>query len=173
MKKLFYLLFISFIAFGSCTKQEPIDVNVNVTQDSLYVDCNCSSNGTGSLLTDTNLTGHWQMTNVNTINGDLTYWNNGQVDLHFFADGTWQINGDSGQGGSPAYDGTYRIHSTCIDLGSKVMNYSIVNGVLTITAIPGQDTFWVLEWNGGAYFQNLASLNNFSDIIEINNLVKQ
>ena len=113
------------------------------------------------------------MTNLNTINGDNTFWNNGQVDLHFFADGTWQINGDSGQGGYPAHEGTYKIHTTCIDLGYKVMNYSIVNGVLTITAIPGQDTHWIFDWDGTTGFQTLGQLNSSSYLIELNNLVKQ
>ena len=47
MKKVFYLLFISSIAFGSCTKQEPIDVT-----------CNCSG-----ISVDTTLIGYWVETN--------------------------------------------------------------------------------------------------------------
>ena len=179
MKKLFYLLFISLLSFGSCTKQEPIDVNVNVTQDTLYVNvtdsinCNCSSNGTGSLLIDTNLTGHWKQTNVNSP--AISYWNNGQIDLHFFADGTWDISGVTGLltfNLSPTNQGTYKIHSNnCIDLGDRVFNYSINNGVLTFSPVPGQDYLWLMRHVGDIII--LPSIQQPDDYAEINNLVKQ
>jgi len=177
MKKLFYLFFISSLAFGSCTKQEPIDVNVNVTQDTLYINvtdsinCNCSSNGTGSLLIDTNLTGHWKQTNVNNTNS-TAYWNNGQIDLHFFADGSWNIDGVSGTGNWSGNQGTYRIHSNnCIDLGDRVFNYSINNGILTFSPVPGQDYLWLISSFGSTIM--VPSIQQANEYAEINNLVKQ
>ena len=167
MKKLFYLLFISFV-LASCTKQEPVE-------------CLCgSSNGTGtsssSSFVDPNLTGHWKQTNVNNPNSTF-YWDSGQIDLHFFANGTWHIDGISGTNNLLHSEGNYVIHSNnCIDFGTKVFNYSINNGVLTFSPVPGQDYIWVHNYSGNSYdYIPSGSLNpqNYISYAEINNLVKQ
>ena len=50
---------------------------------------------------------------------------------------------------TPSDQGTYTIHSNnCIDLGARVFNYSINNGVLTFSPVPGQDYLWILESSG-------------------------
>ena len=163
MKKISYLLFIGIIAFGSCTKQDPVEVNITDT-----------SSSTNPLI-DTNLIGHWKKTNVTNLNSN-TYWDNGQIDLHFFADGTWQINCvgsvNSNVGGS---NGTYKIHSNnYINIQSRVFIYSINNGVINFSNVPGLDYLWTIS-NGGTTQVTLTTNNLAStvDFIEINNLVKQ
>jgi hypothetical protein len=178
MKKIFYLLFIGTIAFGSCTKQDPIEVNIT--------DSSNSSDSSSSPIIDANLIGHWKQTNVNNPNSS-SYWNNGQIDLHFFADGTWNINGNNGVNSSnPAASGLYKIHSNnYIDLGvyasNEVLKYSINNGVLTFSSVPGRDAVWVIDYatsNTSPTIASSSQLNsnqNFSWLskAEINNLVKQ
>ena len=175
MKKLFYLLFISSFAFGSCTKQDPVEVI-----------CDCSgSNGNSSIssLVDDNLTGHWKLTNLTaydiyfdmwTNSYDTTYfWNNGQIDLHFFADGTWDIDAIDGTGGYPHVAGSYNLHSdNCIKMGYQVFNYSINNGVLTFSSFPGQnDIRFAIDDDGNIRFVNPSQFDYTE--VEINNLVKQ
>ena len=163
MKKLFYLLFISF-ALASCTKEEPVE-------------CLCgSSNGTGtnssSFNIDPNLIGHWKVSGLSSSSSSPNNgWDNGQIDLHFFSDGTWDIDGFTGLSYYPQASGTYKIHSNnCIDLGDRVMNYSINNDLLTFSAVPGQnDIKWIIHSDGDIVFrQNLSSY-----FVEINNLTKQ
>lgn len=169
MKKIFYLLFIGTIAFGSCTKQDPIEVNITDSTNSLI---------------DTNLIGHWKQTNVNNPNSS-SYWNNGQIDLHFFADGTWIINYINGvQPYTNSTIGTYKIHSNkYISFRGpnnleedRVFIYSINNGVINFSINePGLDYVWALPSDDfyGTYClpsNEYASSNDFS---EINNLVKQ
>ena len=165
MKKLLFISMIGLFAV-SCQPAE--------------LTCDCSGTGGGSVtvsggglsLIDTNLIGHWKQTNVNNPNN--YNWNNGQIDLHFFADGTWDIDGVSGNGNYPSDAGTYKIHSNnCIDLGQRVFNYSINNGVLTFSPVPGQDWVWVMVHNGGNLAVQLNDLNASSIYAEINNLVKQ
>ena len=168
MKKLFYLLFICSVVLASCTKQDPIEV---------VCDCTGSSStltvSGGSSLIDTNLIGHWKQTNVNHPNS-TSYWNNGQIDLHFFADGTWDIDGYNGISYLSSDQGTYKIHSNnCIDLGPRVFNYSINNGVLTFSPVPGQDYFWILNYDGGVNIALSYEFDMNQGIAEINNLVKQ
>ena len=165
MKKISYLLFIGIIAFGSCTKQDPVEVNITD-----------SSNSSSSSIIDTNLTGHWKKTNVTNLNSN-TYWNNGQIDLHFFADGTWQINCvgsvNSNVGGS---NGTYKIHSNnYINIQSRVFIYSINNGVINFSNVPGLDYLWTINSNGGGTFTTLTTNDLASNSIytEINYLRKQ
>ena len=77
------------------------------------ITCDCTGTGTGGgsvtvsggiSLIDTNLTGHWKQSNVNNPNSSSA-WNNGQIDLHFFADGTWDIDSVSGTNyGGEKYD---------------------------------------------------------------------
>ena len=170
MKKLFYLLFISSV-LASCTKQEPVE-------------CLCgSSNGTGtsssSSFVDPNLTGHWKVTGLTAYeiwnwSGDTIYaWNNGQIDLHFFADGSWDIDANTETGSYPSNTGIYKIHSNnCIDLGDRVLNYSITNGVLIFSDFPGQnDIRWVIDDYGDIEFRTPGQFS--SNDVEINNLTKQ
>ena len=178
MKKLFYLLFISSV-LASCTKDEPVEAD-----EPIQVVCTCdgATNGTSSSsssLIDTNLTGHWKQNNVNNPYYPNGYWNDGQIDLHFFANGTWHIDGMSGNGLLLQSEGNYVIHSNnCIDFGSKVFNYSINNGVLTFSSVPGQDYIWVHRYyvptNGEVYlYIPTNDLSDWNQFAEINNLVKQ
>ena len=176
MKKIFYLLFIGILAFGSCTKQDPIEVNITD-----------SSNSSSSPIIDANLIGHWKQTNVsNPISNN--YWNNGQIDLHFFANGTWNINGNNGvSNANPSSSGLYKIHSNnYIDLGvyesNEVIKYSINNGVLTFSSVPGRDGVWTIIYNQtgiaassitSSYQLNNNQATGYLIKAEINNLVKQ
>ena len=179
MKKISYLLFIGIIAFGSCTKQDPIEVNIT--------DSSNSSNSSSSPIIDANLIGHWKQTNVsNPISNE--FWNNGQIDLHFFANGTWNINGNNGVSyANPSASGLYKIHSNnYIDLGvystNEVIKYSINNGVLTFSSVPGRDGVWIIDYTSTsttsstiASSSQLNSNQAFAWVskAEINNLVKQ
>lgn len=157
MKKIFYLLFIGIIAFGSCTKQDPIEVNIT---DTTF---------------DENLIGHWKATGV-LYSSTLS---NGQIDLNFFADGVWQIRGNDGNNQNPSlflHSGTYRtntsnvlniVHSSAD--GNKLYNYSINNGLLTITPIPGQDEIWNMRYQN--YITGVTNAQIPYGVI--NNLTKQ
>ncbi len=143
--------------------------------------CDCTGTGGGSVtvsgglsLIDTNLIGHWKQTNVNNPNDtNQIFWEDGQIDLHFFADGTWDIDGESGTGELSSDAGTYKIHSNnCIDLGTRVFNYSINNDVLTFSPVPGQDYIWIMEFNGGSIIGKPNNLSYYP-YAEINNLTKQ
>ena len=163
MKKIFYLLFIGIIAFGSCTKQDPVEVNITDT-----------SSSTNPLI-DTQLTGHWKKTNVSHPTSN-TYWINGQIDLHFFADGTWIINSQTDYlNYNSTESGLYKIHSNnYIGLLNEVFKYSINNGVLTFSSVPGRDYLWVLHFNNNT--DDIMSSTTFgisTAWAEINNLVKQ
>lgn len=150
MKKIFYLLFIGILAFGSCTKQDPIEVNI-----------------TDSSLIDTSIIGHWKATSLSSDS-----WINGQIDLHFFPDGYWDIWGYNGISTFYGHQGSYRTHSgNVINIihnnadGNRNYNYSINNGQLTITPISGQDGFWVMKSNitgisavTGSYYQRITNL---------------
>lgn len=154
MKKISYLLFIGIIAFGSCTKQDPIEVNIT---DTTF---------------DENLIGHWKATGVR-YSSTLS---NGQIDLNFFADGVWDIRGNDGNTNLYQHAGTYRTHSgNVINIrhssgdGNKLYNYSINNGLLTITPIPGEDEIWVMTNQNN----NTGVTNSQTPYAVINNLTKQ
>ena len=157
MKKIFYLLFIGILAFGSCTKQDPVEVNIT---DTTY---------------DENLIGHWKATGV-SYSSTLS---NGQIDLNFFADGVWDFWGNSGDGTIYQHSGTYRTNSSnVINIrhssadGNKIYNYSINNGLLTITPISGQNEIWVGVYAGGGnYITGVTSVQTPYAIIT--NLTKQ
>ena len=183
MRKLFYTLFISSVVLASCMKQDPIEVVCDCTGSSSTL----TASG-GSSLIDTNLTGHWKLTNLTSYEiypdpwtgqfvDTIYYWDNGQIDLHFFADGTWDIDGVSGTNDLPSDQGTYTIHSNnCIDLGPRVFNYSINNGVLTFSPVPGHDYLWILGANGVSISSSdvfTSTSSQYHDRAEINNLVKQ
>ena len=169
MKKLFYLLFISFV-LASCTKEgddaEPVEV---------VCTCDGATNGTGTSSTssniDPNLIGHWKVSGLSSSSSSDNGWDNGQIDLHFFSDGTWDIDGFTGLSSYPQASGTYKIHSNnCIDLGDRVMNYSINNDLLTFSAVPGQnDIKWIIHSDGDIVFGQYL----YSYTVEINNLTKQ
>ena len=171
MKKLFYLLFISSV-LASCTKQEPAELTCS---------CDGANNGTSSSssFVDPNLVGHWKVTGLtaseidNWSGNTFYYWNNGQIDLHFFADGSWDIDANTKTGYYPSNTGTYKTHSNnCIDLGDRVLNYSITNGVLIFSDFTGQiDIRWVINEGGDIAFKTPAQF--FNNDVEINNLVKQ
>tara|TARA_B110000902_G_scaffold206478_1_gene235276 strand:- start:288 stop:782 length:495 start_codon:yes stop_codon:yes gene_type:complete len=164
MKKISYLLFIGIIAFGSCTKQDPIEVNITD-----------SSNSSSSSIIDANLTGHWKQTNVSHPTSN-SYWINGQIDLHFFADGTWVISGQTDYLNYNTSElGQYKIHSNnYIGIGNEVFKYSINNGVLTFSSVPGRDYLWVLHYNNNNDdIMSSTMLGNSTSWAEINNLVKQ
>lgn len=166
MKKLIFICLVGLFAV-SCQPTE--------------FTCDCTGTGgtgggsvtvSGGLsLIDTNLIGHWRQTNVNSTSGD---WNNGQIDLHFFENGTWHIDGTSGVFANLPYDdGSYSIHSSnCLDLGTKVLKYSINNGVLTFSPVPGQSYVWQMSPNSNANSTSFQNTLNQS-YAEINNLTKQ
>ena len=169
MKKISYLLFIGIIAFGSCTKQDPIEVNITDSS---------SSNSTNPLI-NTQLTGHWKQTNVTNLNSNNS-WDNGQIDLHFFADGTWHINcvGSVNVSGTIATGdsyGTYKIHSNnYINIGNSVFIYSINNGVINFSSVPGLDYLWTISASGPTQTTFTTDyIASNSQYTEINNLVKQ
>ena len=166
MKKLFYLLFISSV-LASCTKQEPVEV---------VCTCDGATNGTGtstsSSFVDPNLVGHWKVTGLTSSN--TNGWNNGEVNFHFFDDGNIVYSGTSVYSGYFRSISSYRTHSSnCIQLGTglvNTLNYSINNGILTLTNLSGQnDTRWVIDRYGNIRFD--SSLGVYD--VEINNLVKQ
>jgi hypothetical protein len=115
MKKLFYLLFISSIAFGSCTKQEPIDVT-----------CNCSG-----ISVDTTLIGYWVETNPTIsmfIGTDFsgTYYS-GQYSYggQYSCDGDGHLN-FSGVDNSLRWVGNYTISNS-----GNVMQINFLDGALS------------------------------------------
>lgn len=159
MKKIFYLLFIGTIAFGSCTKQDPVEVNIT---DTTF---------------DENLIGHWKATGVSYS----SILSNGQIDLNFFADGIWDIWGNNGDGTEYQHSGNYRTNSgNVLNIrhnsadGNKMYNYSINNGLLTITPISGQDEIWVMKYMSGLnYGTGVESVANPLNYAIITNLTKQ
>lgn len=170
MKKLIFFCLVGLFAV-SCQPAE--------------VTCDCSGTGGGSVtvsggglsLIDTNLTGHWRQTNVNNPNSSY-FWDNGQIDLHFFENGTWHIDGSNGSSYNalPFDDGNYVIHSSnCIDLGFRVFNYTINNGVLSFTPVPGQDYLWLMYGNSNSASTTVLPeiTSNNENCAEINNLTKQ
>ena len=99
-------------------------------------------------------------------------WIGGQIDLHFFADGVWDIWGFNGISTFYTHQGSYRTHSgNVINIrhsaadGNRNYNYSINNGQLTITPISGQVGFWVMKSNitgistyPGSFYQIITNL---------------
>ena len=165
MKKLLAFVMIGFFAV-SCQPAE--------------LTCDCSGTAEGLSLIDTNLIGHWKLTNVNNQSypnqAGLYNWNDGQIDLHFFANGTLHLDFANGNGVMDYIDGSYLVHSNnSIKLGSKVFNYAINNSVLTFSAVPGQDYIWIMDGTGRTTFINSATLNSadWAEYTEVNNLTKQ
>ena len=93
MKKLFYLLFISSIAFGSCTKQEPIDVTCNcsgISVDTTLIGYWVETNPSLSIFIGTDFSGSWYNGN-NSYGGQYSCEGDGH--LNFSGSGTNSING--------------------------------------------------------------------------------
>ena len=197
MKKLFYLLFISSV-LASCAKPDPIEVNVNVTQDSTFCNCGGATNGTGtsssSSFVDPNLIGHWKNTtplvNLGTNDSAQYISNIGDFDIYFSLDGKMHLNH------------TYEIGSTTVLLGmeytfdfvddgilclsgdnfttqNNIMHYEINNGVLTYYSEQGLDYFFEARqnfWAASLYFGNPLNVSGYSNhfyLVKTNSLTKQ
>jgi len=110
MKKLFYLLFISSLAFGSCTKQEPIEVT-----------CDCS--GDSGIDVDNSLVGYW--INTDGLNQSLA------IGTDFSGN---YYGGSYNYGGFYSCDGNSHLSFTSLDgIHSWTSKYSISGNIMTLT----------------------------------------
>ena len=196
MKKLFYLLFISFVLV-SCTKQEPVEV---------VCTCDGAANGTGtssssSSLIDTNLIGHWKNTNplinIGTHPGfvdssSLIPFTD--IDVYFSPDGVMHLNHsftrlyDNGNTWPVAAHVSNEYDFKLIDDGilcidNKIIHYEINNSIMTYYSEQGLDLSINAYWyyNAGqspsdiVWSESITSINLFAYmyLVSTNSLTKQ
>ena len=132
MKKLFYLLFISSV-LASCAKPDPIEVNVNVTQDSTFCNCGGATNGTGtsssSFNCDTSLVGLWIGTRTLSNSGWEFFINESGY-------GYYGYNGEN-SGHYDCTDGFLSFIDENEDGGCLSGNYSISGNTMIFEIIAG------------------------------------